>query len=1322
MKLKKSHVSIGFLVLILSLTVIGSINQSFMQSFMPQIILESPKSSDGEITIVTPENKTYTGPDSGFYPATYGFEDELGSTYGSDLKFIDEYQGYSQSTFCLIKSIGGYYYGHQYVMNMGDAQGGLYTWGVHNIDNPQSSGTIEFHLRSAIHGSGSAMQRHYLHFRSSDDTIAFRIVSYLHDGKFLYYDGSSWQEIASLTDREWYYHSISFDCDAGVNGQFSWLIRDKQGNEVARLDNIEFENDLNSLDEMYFGTNLNDYGGDTFWDAFGFSWDPDYDVGDNLNEGLLLSYENTTNLDWQAYSLDGGINKTVLGNKTIPMPSDGSHAVQVFGNDSVGTTYESNLRWFTVDTNAYINIVTPEDKIYTESDNGYFYGTHGFECDKAGELPLEFEVLHSPDGAGFIEVDEELAGHKKVCELRKAGGLNAAYVITEFVNNVTSGTIEVWMYKDTDSSTDISQIYLQQSGIGNVAVLGIAYGDMYIHSWGSRTYVAYDVFTKNVWHHIRIDFDVNVGWQFALDGVWYGSGYSYSIENPAVTEITNSHIGTGFSAVNPNYGTWIDAFGYSWHPDYDIGDNLNEGLLLSYEKTSSLEWQGYSLDGQDNVTILGNHTIPVPVNGTHTIQVFGTDSIGTTYESSIRYFTYGTTSVPKITIVSPTPDQFFNNAAPEFEISISGTEINTTWYTIDDGATNITFSGLTGTIDQTEWDKKGDGDINLRFYVNNTLGNSSYSDVTLKKDTTPPLITIDSPLENEVFGKPAPKFNLTIVESNIDLMWYTLDYGVINITHVLFNGTINQSEWNKIGNGTADIRFYVLDEAGNIAFADVTVRKEISDPIVIINAPLENEVYGITAPFFNVSIIEPDFDSMWYTLDDGINNITASDFTGDISQTEWNKKMSGIIIIRFYANDSWGNKGYAEIAVEKDVTDPTIQVNTPIDDALFGYNAPSYDISITEANLDSMWYTLDNGLANIPFSSFTGTIDQTEWNKKGSGTVSIRFYANDTMGNTDYTQVIVIKDLIDPIVTIISPDENEVFGADAPSFEISVTELNLDTMWYTLDNGLTNTPFSSFTGTIDQTEWDKKGTGDVLIKFYASDKAGNEDSADVTVFKDIDIPIITIYSPEMDEFANSKAPSFNISVQEPNIDLMWYTFDYGINQLYFTEFIGLIDQVEWNKYGNGSVVLRFYVSDKGGNEAFSEVLINKDIYAPIITIETPEFGEQIFDYAPIFSISIQEPNLVDFWYSLDNGNTNFTITELTGVIDQVEWKTLPDGPVTIRFYAKDKAGNTDVASVIVTKLTTYTEPPPGIPGYDLYLLIGALSVVSALIIRKRLKS
>lgn len=39
-------------------------------------IFDSPKSSDLEITIKTPENITYTESMSGYYPALYGFEND----------------------------------------------------------------------------------------------------------------------------------------------------------------------------------------------------------------------------------------------------------------------------------------------------------------------------------------------------------------------------------------------------------------------------------------------------------------------------------------------------------------------------------------------------------------------------------------------------------------------------------------------------------------------------------------------------------------------------------------------------------------------------------------------------------------------------------------------------------------------------------------------------------------------------------------------------------------------------------------------------------------------------------------------------------------------------------------------------------------------------------------------------------------------------------------------------------------------------------------------------------------------------------------------
>ncbi|MFW9897469.1 MAG: hypothetical protein ACFFD7_16815, partial [Candidatus Thorarchaeota archaeon] len=147
----------------------------------------------------------------------------------------------------------------------------------------------------------------------------------------------------------------------------------------------------------------------------------------------------------------------------------------------------------------------------------------------------------------------------------------------------------------------------------------------------------------------------------------------------------------------------------------------------------------------------------------------------------------------------------------------------------------------------------------------------------------------------------------------------------------------------------------------------------------------------------------------------------------------------------------------------------------------------------------------------------------------------------------------------------------------------------------------------------------------------------------------------------------------------------------------------------------------FYVRDKGGNEAYSETIVKKDIVAPVITIITPEIGDIFLDFPPIYSITVDDPNLDSIWFTLDQGITNTSITDLTGVIDLTPWESIPDGHTTLKFYAIDKAGNIGEDSVIITKRSTPDEIPPLIPGYDLFIVIGILAVASLVLYRKWFK-
>jgi len=95
--------------------------------------------------------------------------------------------------------------------------------------------------------------------------------------------------------------------------------------------------------------------------------------------------------------------------------------------------------------------------------------------------------------------------------------------------------------------------------------------------------------------------------------------------------------------------------------------------------------------------------------------------------------------------------------------------------------------------------------------------------------------------------------------------------------------------------------------------------------------------------------------------------------------------------------------------VHKDILGPNITIHDPENNQVFEDIIPSYSITVEDGNLDTVWYTLDGGITNITITSLTGTIEESIWEGVSQGTVTIRFYANDTLGHIWSEEVSVIK-------------------------------------------------------------------------------------------------------------------------------------------------------------------------------------------------------------------------------------------------------------------------------------------------------------------------
>ncbi|MGB5912593.1 MAG: hypothetical protein WBH31_15480 [Promethearchaeia archaeon] len=753
--------------------------QVFGKEYGDNLFISKPRyfSVEYPLKISIPENTTYYEPMGGYYLATYGFENEKAGTSGTNIDFIDSESSTGGSQITVLDELDG----HKNILSCHNTQYGMWQM-THYIENAITIGTIEFYWRTNSL-SVSPWIFSFLDWNLKWGTILYQ--NKMDGGDLWYWDKTGFHDLNLRPSvNTWHHFRIYFNTeldswDLSIDGRVKGIGLSFYTEDVMNMGYIHMQ-----------GENRNAF--NTYYDAIGFSWDDNYNIGDNKKEGLLLSYSSKApNIDQLKYSIDDQAEEPFSGETVIPLPKNGLHSIKFNATRSCGKIIQSEVIYFTVARS--INIITPESKLYTSLMYGYYRSTYGFENN---DLSPWINV-----GFRHEEIIPFKKGHFNVLHLKNVlpdpWTVSPAFYFNAFPSR-TSGTIELWHYPDYNILTDFL------APINHIITLGG--GNLYIDSYGSYMW-QYKSFPRlimplavNRWNHISFNFQNGIVYICVNNFFWAAASIGNIIDS--------------FGFIEPrSREMWVDGIGYSWDPNYNIGDNKKDGLLLSFNAPSDIIFQNikYSLDGQNNITISGNTIIPQPTPGTHSIQVFGTDLEGYLYESELRYFSFlkdeiptpagmnvkiidpktgieivftqiitsGTTKIDKLKGTALSLPIGFQDTEQFYDITTSANYQGTIFISIPYNA--LLFDG-------------DEEDIRLYNYVENigwvdittnldTISDIIYGETSglmifaiLEPDTTPPVITIDYHDGDKTDGNPGI-WNVIAHDLESDI-----NYDTINVT------------------------------------------------------------------------------------------------------------------------------------------------------------------------------------------------------------------------------------------------------------------------------------------------------------------------------------------------------------------------------------------------------------------------------------------------------------------------------------------------------------------------------------------------------------
>jgi len=305
------------------------------------------------------------------------------------------------------------------------------------------------------------------------------------------------------------------------------------------------------------------------------------------------------------------------------------------------------------------------------------------------------------------------------------------------------------------------------------------------------------------------------------------------------------------------------------------------------------------------------------------------------------------------------------------------------------------------------------------------------------------------------------------------------------------------------------------------------------------------------------------------------------------------------------------------------------------------------------------------------------------WENLFDASYSYQVFINDTFGRYNLTEVRYITfDTTFPIPTILHPLAQNYNYNTSIQFNWSVTETNLEKVWYNLDNG----PNTTLTGNITF----NVTTGTHTLYLFSNDSAVNYNFTSVIFEVNLDNPAISLDFPSNGSWLNYNSIIFNSTASDSSLSTceLWGDFDGTFSKNQTNIAPKNYTTMNWSvvSLNDGTYHWNVWCNDTSNNAATG--LFNYTVYVdttyPQIHTESNYPTTMYNNYSLVLNITATDANIKTVWletnatgswknYTMNNVSSNYYFELSSGNFsNQLN--------ITYRFFVNDSATNLNITS------------------------------------------